>query len=128
MGHGDSDKPDHLYTMSQHADDVAELIRHLGLQRSVLVGQSLGGQVVIAAAARHPELVGAVASLDSPSNIPGWHQRFHEPFDHLIAKGGPLRETVQMFLSAAYLPTDDPSRLGEWLHGLGRGSRSCVIQ
>ena len=98
--------------MSQHADDVAELIRHLGLQRPVLVGQSLGGQVIISAAARHPELVGAVASLDSPSNIPGWHQRFHEPFDHLIAKGGPLRETVQMFLSAAYLPTDDPSRLG----------------
>ncbi len=112
-GSGDSDKPDHLYTMPQHADDVAELIRHLGLEKPVLVGQSLGGQVIICAAAQYPELVGAIASLDSPSNIPGWHQRFHEPFDHLIAKGGgPLREALQMFLSAAYLPTDDPSRLG----------------
>ena len=98
--------------MSRHADDVAQLIRHLGLQRPVLVGQSMGGQVIISTAARHPELAGAIASLDSPSNIPGWHQRHHQPFDHLITRGGPLREALQMFLSAAYLPTDDPSRLG----------------
>ena len=99
--------------MEQHGDDVAELIRHLGLERPVQMGQGMGGQAIISSAARHAELIGAIGSLDSPSNIPGWHQRFHEPFDHLIAKGGgPLREALQMFLSAAYLPTDDPSRLG----------------
>ncbi|MCY4369872.1 MAG: alpha/beta hydrolase [bacterium] len=111
-GHGESDKPDELYTMDQHGHDVAELIRHLGLEKPVLVGQSMGGQVVIAAAAHYPDLVGAIASLDSPSNIPGWHQRFHGPYDHLMTKDGPFRETLIAFLSAAYLPTDDPSRLG----------------
>ncbi len=111
-GHGESDKPDELYTMDQHGHDVAELIRHLGLEKPVLVGQSMGGQVIIAAAAHYPDLVGAIASLDSPSNIPGWHQRFHGPYDHLMTKDGPFRETLIAFLSAAYLPTDDPSRLG----------------
>jgi len=48
------------------------------------VGQSMGGQVIISAAARNPDLVGAIASLDSPSNIPGWHERHHGPFDHLM--------------------------------------------
>ena len=112
-GHGESDKPDALYTMDQHGHDVAELVRHLGLEKPVLVGQSMGGQVIIAAAAHYPELVGAIASLDSPSNIPGWHQRFHGPYDHLMTEDGPFRETLIAFLSAAYLPTDHPSRLGK---------------
>ncbi len=111
-GHGESDKPDEIYTMDQHGHDVAELVRHLGLEKPILVGQSMGGQVVIAAASHYPDLVGAIASLDSPSNIPGWHQRFHGPYDHLMTKDGPFRETLIAFLSAAYLPTDDPSRLG----------------
>ncbi len=111
-GHGESDKPDDVYTMDRHGDDVAELISHLGLSKPVLVGQSMGGQVIIAAAARHPDLVGAVASLDSPSNIPGWHQGHHGPYQHLMTADGPFRETLIAFLSAAYLPTDDPSRVG----------------
>ena len=118
-GSGDSDKPDEEYSMAQHADDVAEVIRQLGLGRSVLVGHSMGGQVVISVAERHPDLVAAVASLDSPSNIPGWQKRFHEPFDHLMTFDGPYREAVHMFLRAAYLPTDDPSRVAGLADRLG---------
>ena len=44
--------------MDQHGHDVAELIRHLGLEKPVLVGQSMGGQVIIAAAAHYPETGG----------------------------------------------------------------------
>ncbi len=111
-GNGDSDKPDEVYSMAGYADDVAEVIRQLGLGPSVLVGHSMGGQVVISVAARHPELVQAVASLDSPSNIPGWQDRFHTPFDHLITFDGPYREGVRRFLAGAYLPTDDPAHVG----------------
>ena len=113
-GNGDSDKPDEVYSMAQYADDVADVIRQAGLGRSVLVGHSMGGQVVISVAERHPDLVAAVASLDSPSNIPGWQDRFHGPFDHLMTFDGPYRETVRSFLSAAYLPTDNPA----WVAGL----------
>ena len=119
-GRGDSDKPDELYTMEQHGDDVAELIRHLGLVKPVLVGQSMGGQVVISTAARHPELVGAIVSLDSPSNIPGWHKAHHGPFDHLMKKGLPFRDTLRYFLRASYLPTDDPSRVGNMADRLAK--------
>ena len=113
-GNGDSDKPNEAYSMARYADDVAEVIRQTGLGKSVLVGHSMGGQVVISVAERHPELAAAVASLDSPSNIPGWQDRFHGPFDHLMTFDGPYRETVRSFLSAAYLPTDNPS----WVGGL----------
>ena len=109
-GHGESDKPDQVYTMEQHGDDVAELIRQLGLEKPVLVGQSMGGQVIISAAARHPDVVGAIASLDSPSNIPGWHAYHHGPYDHLMQEGQDIRKALEQFLSAAHLPTDDPTR------------------
>ena len=69
-GNGDSDKPNEVYSMAQYADDVAQVIRQAGLGRSVLVGHSMGGQVVISVAERHPELVAAVASLDSPQQHP----------------------------------------------------------
>ena len=63
-GHGESDKPDQPLTMEQHGHDVAELIKQLDLDRPVLVGQSMGGQVIISVAAFYPKLVRAVASLD----------------------------------------------------------------
>ena len=127
-GHGDSDKPDEPYTMEQHGDDIAELISHLGMHQPVLVGQSMGGQVVIAAAARHPELVGAIVSLDSPSNIPGWHLRFHGPYQPLMGKDGPpIRETLYTFLKAAYLPTDDPSRVGAMAARLAEVSDKLIL-
>ena len=111
---GESDKPDRIITMAEHADHVAELIRHLGLRRPVLIGQSMGGQVVISVAARHPDLVGAIASLDSPSNAPGWTKNHIDPFNHLMVHGGPIRESLQMFIGAAYLSTD-PDHAGSFI-------------
>ena len=111
---GESDKPDRIITMAEHADHVAELIRHLGLHKPVLVGQSMGGQVVISVAARHPDLVGAIASLDSPSNAPGWTKNHIDPFNHLMVHGGPIRESLQMFIGAAYLSTD-PDHAGSFI-------------
>ncbi len=111
---GESDKPDRIITMAEHADHVAELIRHLGLHKPVLIGQSMGGQVVISVAARHPDLVGAIASLDSPSNAPGWTKNHIDPFNHLMVHGGPIRESLQMFIGAAYLSTD-PDHAGGFI-------------
>ncbi|PBC07250.1 alpha/beta hydrolase [Mesorhizobium sp. WSM3859] len=47
------------------ADDMAGLIRHLRLNRPVVIGHSLGGMVSIALAARHPELIGGLVILAS---------------------------------------------------------------
>ena len=119
-GHGESDKPE-TWTMADHGDDVAELIRQLNLVKPILVGQSMGGQVVISAAARHPDAVGAIVSLDSPSNLPGWTKRVHGPYDHLMQKDLDFRKALEQFLSASHLPTDDPNRAketSEWLASL----------
>jgi non-heme chloroperoxidase len=46
-GHGNSSKALTGHTVGQYARDVREVIEHLGLQETVLVGWSLGGPVVL---------------------------------------------------------------------------------
>lgn len=51
---------------------VADLAYLLGGRRAVLVGHSYGGNVVLAAAARHPELVAGVAVYETPLSWEEW--------------------------------------------------------
>jgi non-heme chloroperoxidase len=46
-GHGNSSKTLTGHTIRQYARDVRQLIEHLGLQETVIVGWSLGGPVVL---------------------------------------------------------------------------------
>jgi pimeloyl-ACP methyl ester carboxylesterase len=59
LGHGESDKPDDFgfYSMSSFADQVAALLDHLGLEQSVIGGTSLGANVSLEMAVRHPERI-----------------------------------------------------------------------
>jgi pimeloyl-ACP methyl ester carboxylesterase len=59
-GHGRSDKPDTGYGFDEVTADLDALITALGLQRTIVAGQSWGGNVVVEFAARYP---GALAGL-----------------------------------------------------------------
>lgn len=63
-GHGRSEKPDQGYDFATMASDVAAVVRDVVGRRAVLVGQSWGGNVVLEAAARNPEIARAVACVD----------------------------------------------------------------
>jgi pimeloyl-ACP methyl ester carboxylesterase len=62
LGHGRSDQPDdlRLYSMPLFAEQVAALLDHLGLERAVVGGTSLGANVALELAVRHPERVKAL--------------------------------------------------------------------
>lgn len=47
-GHGESDAPLWRYTLDQSADDVSTLLDHLGIQRALFVGLSMGGYILFA--------------------------------------------------------------------------------
>jgi pimeloyl-ACP methyl ester carboxylesterase len=57
LGHGASDRPGELryYSMSAFADQVAALLDDLGVEQAVVGGTSLGANVALEFAARHPE-------------------------------------------------------------------------
>jgi pimeloyl-ACP methyl ester carboxylesterase len=63
-GHGLSEKPPGGYDFDTVSDDLAALIDALALDRPVVVGQSWGGNVVLAFGARHPGKASALGFVD----------------------------------------------------------------
>lgn len=64
-GHGLSDAPQGPYSMEQHSDDLAALLDHLGVERAIVAGLSMGGYVTLAFWRRHPERVAGLALVDT---------------------------------------------------------------
>lgn len=67
-GHGRGIRTDGSFSLEECADDVATLVRVLGLGRVVVAGYSMGGPVAQLVWQRHPELVAGVV-LCSTSDI-----------------------------------------------------------
>ncbi len=64
-GHGVSDKPGGPYAMDRFADDLSDLQDHLGWDKAVVGGSSMGGSVTLAFAARHLPRVAGLALIDT---------------------------------------------------------------
>jgi N-formylmaleamate deformylase len=65
-GHGRSESARGPYTRADQADDLAELVKALGLVRPTLIGHSMGADTTATAAARHPDLASAIVLEDPP--------------------------------------------------------------
>lgn len=63
-GRGDSEKPDSGYGLETHAKDVLRALDHLGVERAVLCGHSMGAFVAMKAALMYPSRVRALILLD----------------------------------------------------------------
>lgn len=68
-GHGSSAAPESGYDPVHMADDLAGLIRGLGLEKPAVLGHSMGAITALAMAAAHPEVPGAILAEDPP---PWW--------------------------------------------------------
>ncbi|MCA9878979.1 MAG: alpha/beta hydrolase [Thermomicrobiales bacterium] len=68
-GHGQSDPPGPGWDYATQGDDLAAVIRALGLERPVVIGHSMGCGAALHLAARHPDLVRALV-LEDPG--PWW--------------------------------------------------------
>ncbi len=78
-GHGLSDAPEAGYGPLEHADDLAGLIKSLGLQHPFVMGHSMGAMTTLALAGRYPDLPLAILLEDPP---PWWlGAAFPAPYD-----------------------------------------------
>jgi pimeloyl-ACP methyl ester carboxylesterase len=66
QGHGHTPDAERDPSLEHHADDIAALLSHLGIERADIYGFSLGGLVGLTLALRHPDRVGklVVAAID----------------------------------------------------------------
>lgn len=68
-GHGASGKERSMWTMEAYGEDVCALISELDLENVVLIGHSMGGDVILEAAARCPENIIGFIGIDNFKNV-----------------------------------------------------------
>ena len=103
------------------ADDIAALIKHLGLEQADLFGFSLGGGVALQTAIRHPEVVRKLVVVSAPCKRDGWYPEVLAGMASMNAEaaeammGSPMH---QAYVSVAPKPEDWSAlvaRLGQLL-------------
>jgi 3-oxoadipate enol-lactonase len=79
-GHGASDKPAGPYSVALFADDLADLLDHVGWDGAAVGGASMGGCVALAFAAAYPTRTQALGLIDTtawygPEALKQWAER-----------------------------------------------------
>jgi len=64
-GHGESDKPAGPYTVELFADDIADVLDHIGWPSALVAGASMGGCISLAFAAAYPARTRALGLIDT---------------------------------------------------------------
>jgi len=153
LGVGDSDKPrsGFRYTVPEQADSIASFIRALRPGKAHLVGASYGGTIAFHLAARHPQLVGKIVSIEGgivrPEPGPDglldrWlaHPLLGEAAVALIRTGWFNRTAIQVIFGEWFPQMTDAERkrvFSEWRfsarsatraawHGIGSARRTAA--
>lgn len=119
-GHGDSDwEPEADYSIAAQREDVRGLADALGLDRFVLVGQSMGAINGLAFAAHYPERLRALVMIDAGPDMRRPGSRRIRQFVEDVAEASSLEAIIERALQ--FNPRRDPKILRRSLmHNLRR--------
>jgi pimeloyl-ACP methyl ester carboxylesterase len=81
QSHGRSPATDRPMRFETMADDIAALIRGLGLERAAIMGFSLGGGVGLRTAIQHPDVVERLVLVSTPFKRQGWYPEMRAGMD-----------------------------------------------
>lgn len=107
-GHGESGVGRHAWTIPAFGDDVLAVVDQLGLEALVLVGHSMGGDVIVEAGLHLPGRVVGLVCVDMYSSL-------GEPLtpEEIQAFLGPLREDfvtkTRALVRGMFVPSSDPA-------------------
>jgi len=73
QGHGRTADTDRPLSYEAMADDIAGLLKHLGIEKADVMGYSLGAGVAVRTAARYPGAVRKLVVVSVPYRRDGWH-------------------------------------------------------
>jgi len=73
QGHGRTADIDRPLSYEAMAEDIAALMRYLGIERGDVMGYSLGGGVALQTAIRHPALVRKLVVVSATCKRDGWY-------------------------------------------------------
>jgi pimeloyl-ACP methyl ester carboxylesterase len=116
QGHGHTADINRPLSFEQFADDVAALIKHVGLENADILGYSLGGGAALQTAIRHPGVVRKLVLVSAPCKSDGWYAEVRAGMKSMNAEvgktwtGSPM---YQAYASVAPRPDDWPTLVGK---------------
>jgi len=119
QAHGRTADIDRPLNFDAMADDIAALMKHLGIDKADVMGYSLGGGVALRTAARHPEIVRKLVLVSTTFKRDGWYPEVVVAMSQMgpgaaeILKQSPI---YQMYARIAPRPADWPvllTKVGE---------------
>ena len=96
-GRGQSDKPQSGYSLDHHMRDIVCLMDELGLEKTVLMGHSLGAFIPVAFGAQYPDRVDRIILVDGAGKLS------QKQFDHVFEAIKPALDR----LGKVFPSTDD---------------------
>ncbi|HJU16438.1 MAG TPA: alpha/beta hydrolase [Stellaceae bacterium] len=109
-GHGDSDwEPEADYSIAAQREDIKGFVDQLGLDRPILVGQSMGAINALAFAVHYPERLSALVMIDAGPEVRRQGSRRIREFVHDVAEAPSLDDIIARAL--AFNPRRDPTIL-----------------
>ena len=121
QAHGRTADIDRPLSIEAMADDIAALIKHLGIQKTDVMGYSLGGAVALRTAVQHPELVNKLVLVSAAFKRDGWYPEIVAAMSQMgAAAAEPMKRSpmYQLYARIAPKPEDWPvllAKLGELL-------------
>ena len=82
QGHGRTADIDRPLTYQQMADDTAALLRQLEIEEADFFGYSMGGNIALQIAIRHPDLVRKLVVAGGNYSLDGYYPEVRESIDH----------------------------------------------
>ena len=119
QAHGRTADIDRPLTFESMADDIAALLRHLGMPKADVMGYSIGAGVALRTAIRHPEVVNRLVVVSTAFRRDGWYPEIRAGMDQMgPGAAEPMKQTpmYQLYARIAPRPADWPvliTKLGE---------------
>jgi pimeloyl-ACP methyl ester carboxylesterase len=114
-GHGQSGRSRKDYTVESFGKDVASVVKKLNLDQAILIGHSMGGDVIVEAAGQMPDRIICLVGADTFHDIEKGYQSAEVEKIATMFEADFVKE-VQGFVRQMFTPTADPE-LVEWVAG-----------
>jgi pimeloyl-ACP methyl ester carboxylesterase len=111
QAHGHTRDIDRPLRFESMADDVAALIAHLGMDRCDLLGYSMGGNVALQTAIRHPGRVGRLVVISAPMKHVGWYPEVLVNYEQMAGNAAQLGRGLEQSPLAEMYPEVEWERL-----------------
>ncbi len=110
QAHGRTADIDRPLSYDAMADDIAALIKHLGIERADVMGYSVGGGVALRTAVRHPEVMRKLVLVSTAFRRDGWYPEILAGMAQMGAAGAAesMKQTpmYQLYARVAPKPAD----------------------